>query len=64
MQRLLHEDDAVPLVKAVTGNLYFYQHFRIASFVTFLGVGMLAIGHIDLKLVLHGSFIHFYFDHL
>ena len=42
---LLHENNVnVPLVIVVVVNLCFYQHFCIASFVTFTGVGLLEHG--------------------
>ena len=42
---LLHENNvSVPLVIVVVVNLCFYQHFCIASFVTFPGVGLLEHG--------------------
>ena len=44
-ETLLHENNiSVPLVIVVVVNLCFYQHFCIASFVPFPGVGLLDHG--------------------
>ena len=50
---LLHENNVnVPLVIVVVVNLCFYQHFCIASFVTFPGVGLLEHGfHIYMRVL-------------